>query len=85
MAALSEFQEHLGGELTITLLTGLGRREEVHAIDLEVMRRCIELLATRDQQRRLAPGSVGREAGPVMAATPQAQAAPSPAAGAGPC
>lgn len=83
MTALSEFQEHLGGELTITLLTGLGSREEVHAIDLGVMRRCIELLAARDRQRRLAPGSVGREAGPVMAATPQAQAAPSP--GAGPC
>ena len=87
MAALAEFQEHLGGELTITLLTGLGTREEVHAIDLGVMRRCIALLAAREQQRRLALGSVGREAGPVLNATPQAQAAPSPAVapGAGPC
>lgn len=46
-AALDEFQEHLGGELTITLLSGLGRRKEVHVIDKARMHRCIELLACR--------------------------------------
>ena len=50
MAALGEFQEHLGGELTITLLTGLGTKKEVHAIDADLMRRCIDLLAERQGQ-----------------------------------
>jgi 3-dehydroquinate synthase len=47
LAALGEFQEHLGGELTITLLTGLGAKKEVHSIDVKLMRRCIDLLAER--------------------------------------
>jgi len=46
-AALGECQEHLGGELTITLLTGLGSKKEVHSIDVKLMRRCIDLLAER--------------------------------------
>src|SRR4051794_34308914 len=29
LAGLTEFREHLGGELTITLLAGIGRGEEV--------------------------------------------------------
>jgi 3-dehydroquinate synthase len=33
LAGLREFREHLGGELTITLLAGIGRGEEVHAMD----------------------------------------------------
>lgn len=38
---LEEFREHLGGELTITLLRGIGRGEEVHAIDTALMRESI--------------------------------------------
>jgi 3-dehydroquinate synthase len=30
LEGLREFQEHLGGELTVTLLRGIGRRVEVH-------------------------------------------------------
>jgi 3-dehydroquinate synthase len=30
LAGLGEFQEHLGGELTVTLLEGIGRGVEVH-------------------------------------------------------
>jgi 3-dehydroquinate synthase len=33
LAGLRDFQEHLGGELTITLLAGIGRGFEVHEID----------------------------------------------------
>jgi 3-dehydroquinate synthase len=33
LAGLEEFREHLGGELTVTLLEGLGRGREVHALD----------------------------------------------------
>jgi 3-dehydroquinate synthase len=45
--ALHEFQEHLGGELTITLLTGIGSKKEVNRIDTDLMKRCIEELALR--------------------------------------
>lgn len=33
LEGLREFREHLGGELTVTLLAGIGRGVEVHAID----------------------------------------------------
>ncbi len=35
---LDEFREHLGGELTVTLLRGIGRGVEVNTIDEAVMR-----------------------------------------------
>ena len=41
---LSEFREHLGGELTLVLLRGIGRGEEVHAVDFERYRQAIALL-----------------------------------------
>lgn len=37
MAGLIEFQEHLGGELTITLLKAIGKGVEVHHIDHAAM------------------------------------------------
>jgi len=42
--ALGEFREHLGGELAITLLTGIGSKKEVDRIDTVLMRRCVEEL-----------------------------------------
>jgi len=33
LRGIEEFREHLGGELTITLLREIGRGEEVHAMD----------------------------------------------------
>jgi 3-dehydroquinate synthase len=44
---LHEFQEHLGGELTITLLAKIGHGVEVHEIDFALMRNCISELARR--------------------------------------
>lgn len=44
MEGLAEFREHLGGDLTITLLAGAGRGVEVHAIDEAVMAACVEEL-----------------------------------------
>jgi len=49
--ALREFQEHLGGDLNITLLDGLGSKVEVHEIDAPLVRRCIEELAERHARR----------------------------------
>jgi len=44
---LEEFREHLGGELTVTLLGGIGRGVEVHEIDPRIMRECVLELARR--------------------------------------
>ncbi|MGM9478888.1 3-dehydroquinate synthase [Pedobacter sp. GSP4] len=41
---LEEFREHLGGQLTITLLTGIGSGEEVHEIDAEILKQAAEML-----------------------------------------
>jgi 3-dehydroquinate synthase len=41
---LREFREHLGGELTVTLLEAIGRGHEVHSLDEDVIVRCIEWL-----------------------------------------
>ncbi len=41
---LTEFREHLGGELTITLLQGIGQGIEVHEVDLCLYRQAISLL-----------------------------------------
>ncbi|NER50140.1 MAG: 3-dehydroquinate synthase [Symploca sp. SIO1A3] len=41
---LAEFREHLGGELTITLLQGIGRGIEVHEVDISLYQQAIFLL-----------------------------------------
>jgi 3-dehydroquinate synthase len=41
---LDEFRQHLGGELTITLLAGIGRGVECRSVDLAIMKRSIEAL-----------------------------------------
>lgn len=38
---LTEFQEHLGGELTLTLLQGIGKGIEFNAVDLSLYRQAI--------------------------------------------
>jgi 3-dehydroquinate synthase len=47
LEGLKDFQEHLGGELTVTLLTGLGTGVEVHEIDVERMREAMHWLKQR--------------------------------------
>jgi 3-dehydroquinate synthase len=41
---LRDFQEHLGGELTVTFPRGLGARHEVHEIDLALMEQALQEL-----------------------------------------
>jgi 3-dehydroquinate synthase len=41
---LEEFQQHLGGRLTIMLLAGIGKGEEVHTMDRELLRQAEESL-----------------------------------------
>ncbi|MDB9372745.1 3-dehydroquinate synthase [Nodularia sphaerocarpa] len=38
---LTEFQEHLGGKLTLTLLQGIGKGIEVHEVDLSLYKQAI--------------------------------------------
>jgi 3-dehydroquinate synthase len=44
---LREFREHLGGELTVTLLAGIGQRVEVHVIDEALMLTAVNWLKAR--------------------------------------
>ncbi len=44
IAGLNEFREHLGGELTIMLLEGVGRPLEVHELDETLVRRAVARL-----------------------------------------
>lgn len=41
---LEEFREHLGGELTVTLIRGVGDPVNVHTVDVPLMRRAVEQL-----------------------------------------
>lgn len=47
LQGLQDFREHLGGELTVTLLQGIGRGVEVHAMDEALIERAIGWLAER--------------------------------------
>ncbi|MBA3660606.1 MAG: 3-dehydroquinate synthase [Gammaproteobacteria bacterium] len=44
---LTEFREHLGGELTIMLLDKIGKGIEVHSVDFQAYRRAIDILKDR--------------------------------------
>ncbi|MFX0557688.1 3-dehydroquinate synthase [Maribacter sp. CXY002] len=44
LAGIEEFREHLGGELTITLISDIGTKHDVHEIDLGLMTQAIEKL-----------------------------------------
>ena len=44
ISGLEEFREHLGGQLTIMLLKGIGEGEEVHEIDIELLKQASEKL-----------------------------------------
>ena len=42
---LRDFQEHLGGELSVTFPRGIGARQELHEIDLALMERSLQELS----------------------------------------
>jgi 3-dehydroquinate synthase len=51
LPGLREFREHLGGELTVTLLRGIGQKVEVHAMDEARVERAIDWLRERAKAR----------------------------------
>jgi len=50
LQGLEEFREHLGGQLTVTLLEGLGRGREVHHLDTQSIRDSLDWLRARAEQ-----------------------------------
>jgi 3-dehydroquinate synthase len=50
LLGLQEFREHLGGQLTITMLTAIGKGEEVHEMDAEIIKKAGEILHELNQQ-----------------------------------
>ena len=53
LEGLDEFREHLGGELTVLLLTGIGKGIEVHELDKDLLGVCIDELRVRSGSRKL--------------------------------
>jgi 3-dehydroquinate synthase len=54
LEGIGEFREHLGGELCITLLQGVGRPIEIHEVREDVLRRAIDRL---DAARTMPPAA----------------------------
>ena len=52
---LKEFQEHLGGQLTIMLLEKLGKGVEVHEMDSDLIYKSVELLHSFQENSSLIP------------------------------
>ncbi|MBM3845333.1 MAG: 3-dehydroquinate synthase, partial [Verrucomicrobia bacterium] len=50
LQGLEEFREHLGGQLTVTLLRGIGQGFEVHEMDEAKVALCIDELETRSRR-----------------------------------
>jgi 3-dehydroquinate synthase len=51
LEGLAEFREHLGGELTITLLEGIGRGVDAHVVEDAFVARAVEWLRDRRARR----------------------------------
>ena len=45
---IEEFREHLGGELTVTMLRGIGRGEEVNSLDRDQIVQAMAWLRRRE-------------------------------------
>ncbi|RFZ81148.1 3-dehydroquinate synthase [Mucilaginibacter terrenus] len=51
LAGLEEFREHLGGQLTIMLLSAIGMGEEVHEMDAALLEEAGHVLANKTHQQ----------------------------------
>jgi len=52
LEGLEEFREHLGGELTVTLVPTIGQKVEVHEMDRCLVLEALHSLRERDEARR---------------------------------
>ena len=55
LEGLEEFREHLGGELTVTLVPKVGQKLEVHEMDRELILEAVEELRVHAEANHLAP------------------------------
>jgi 3-dehydroquinate synthase len=53
LAGLTEFRQHLGGQLTVMLLKGIGQAFEVNDLQTDLILRSIQYLKTFEADRRL--------------------------------
>lgn len=53
LTGLREFREHLGEELTVTLLSAIGHGIEVHSIDADLVMQSIDWLKAREESHGL--------------------------------
>jgi 3-dehydroquinate synthase len=51
LGGLQDFREHLGGELTVTLLREVGRGEDVHSMDEQEIMRAMTWLRRKETGR----------------------------------
>src|SRR5690606_21991178 len=56
LAGLLDFQEHLGGKLTVVLLNALGQGKDYHQMDHALIRKAIDFLQAYAQQKGGAHG-----------------------------
>jgi len=49
LKGINEFREHLGGKLTITLISEIGKKHDVHEIDMGVMKKAVHTLNERSK------------------------------------
>jgi 3-dehydroquinate synthase len=61
LAGLNEFREHLGGELTIMLLHGIGQGFEVHEMDETLIVQSIGILQRMQENTHVQEDAHGRE------------------------
>lgn len=57
LAGLEEFREHLGGELTVTLLQDIGRGVEVHSLDGAILEEALGWLSAASEAPKVETGS----------------------------
>jgi 3-dehydroquinate synthase len=49
--AIREFQEHIGGDLQIPLINGLGHKIDVTGINIALLKDCVNILAARHKKK----------------------------------
>jgi len=57
LGGLADFQEHLGGELTVTLPDGIGKKQEVHSVDTSLIEAGIAFLKNRFANKTHSPSN----------------------------
>ena len=55
LEGLEEFREHLGGELTVTLVPEIGSKIEVHEMNHQMILEAADALAERARQKKVSP------------------------------